>query len=112
MMLNGISPDIQAQDRLYKNTFPLGDVELLDGPFKHAQELNLKVLMEYDVDRLLAPFLKEAGLPLKAELFPNWAGLDGHVGGHYLSAMAMNYAATGNEECRKRMEYMLGELKR
>ena len=23
MMLNGISPDIQAQDRLYKNTFPL-----------------------------------------------------------------------------------------
>lgn len=112
MMLNGISPDIQAQDRLYKNTFPLGDVELLDGPFKHAQELNLKVLMEYDVDRLLAPFLKEAGLPLKAEPFPNWAGLDGHVGGHYLSAMAMNYAATGNEECRKRMEYMLGELKR
>lgn len=112
MMLNGISPDIQAQDRLYKNTFPLGDVELLDGPFKHAQELNLKVLMEYDVDRLLAPFLKEAGLLLKAEPFPNWAGLDGHVGGHYLSAMAMNYAATGNEECRKRMEYMLGELKR
>ena len=80
MMLNGISPDIQAQDRLYKNTFPLGDVELLDGPFKHAQELNLKVLMEYDVDWLLAPFLKEAGLPLKAEPFPNWAGLDGHVG--------------------------------
>lgn len=112
MMLNGISPDIQAQDRLYKNTFPLSDVELLDGPFKHAQELNLKVLIEYDVDRLLAPFLKEAGLHLKAEPFPNWAGLDGHVGGHYLSAMAMNYAVTGNEECRKRMEYMLGELKR
>lgn len=43
MMLNGIVQDIQAQDRLYKNTFPLGDVELLDGPFKHAQELNLKV---------------------------------------------------------------------
>ncbi|WP_374043567.1 beta-L-arabinofuranosidase domain-containing protein [uncultured Bacteroides sp.] len=112
MMLNGIVQDIQAQDRLYKNTFPLGDVELLDGPFKHAQELNLKVLMEYDVDRLLAPFLKEAGLPVKAEPFPNWAGLDGHVGGHYLSAMAMNYAATGNEECKKRMEYMLSELKR
>ena len=112
MMWNGISSNIQAQDRLYRNTFPLGDVELLDGPFKHAQELNLKVLMEYDVDRLLAPFLKEAGLPVKAEPFPNWAGLDGHVGGHYLSAMAMNYAATGNEECKKRMEYMLSELKR
>ena len=26
MMLNGISSDIKAQDRLYKNTFHLGDV--------------------------------------------------------------------------------------
>ncbi|RYY71765.1 MAG: hypothetical protein EOO13_01910, partial [Chitinophagaceae bacterium] len=34
----------------------------------------------------------------------------GHVGGHYLSALAMNYAGTGNIECKKRMEYMLAEL--
>lgn len=104
--------DVQAQDKLYPNTFALGEVTLLDGPFKHAQELNGKVLLEYDVDRLLAPFLKEAGLPMKGELFPNWAGLDGHVGGHYLSALAMHYAATGDEECRRRMEYMIAELKR
>ncbi|MBN1559476.1 glycoside hydrolase family 127 protein, partial [candidate division KSB1 bacterium] len=52
----------------------------------------------------------EAGLPQKAECYPNWSGLDGHVGGHYLSAIAMNYAATGNEECKKRMDYMLAEL--
>src|SRR5690606_20410536 len=77
----------QAQDRLYPNEFPLDDVVLLDGPFKHARDLNLQTLLKYDVDRLLAPFRKEAGLPLKAELFPNWAGLDGHVGGHYLTAM-------------------------
>ena len=102
----------QAQEELYPNTFPLENITLLDGPFKHAQEVNGKVLLEYDVDRLLAPFLKEAGLPKKAELFPNWAGLDGHVGGHYLSALAMHYAATGNEECRRRMEYMIAELKR
>ena len=102
----------QAQEELYPNTFPLENITLLDGPFKHAQEVNGKVLLEYDVDRLLAPFLKEAGLPPKAELFPNWAGLDGHVGGHYLSALAMHYAATGNEECRRRMEYMIAELKR
>jgi DUF1680 family protein len=37
--------------------------------------------------------------------------LDGHVGGHYLSAMAMNYAATKNIECRRRMEYIIAELK-
>ena len=28
--------------------------------------------------------------------YPNWDGLDGHVGGHYLSALAIN-AITGNE---------------
>ena len=31
------------------------------------------------------------------------------MGGHYLTAMAIN-AATGNDECRKRMEYMISEL--
>ena len=100
-----------AQEKLYPNEFPLSDVKLLDGPFKHAQDLNIHVLLEYDVDRLIAPFRKEAGLPEKAKLYPNWAGLDGHLGGHYLSALAMNYASTGNAECKMRMEYMLSELK-
>lgn len=106
-----VSP-IKAQDKLYPNTFALSDVELLDGPFKHAQDLNVEVLLKYDVDRLLAPFFIQAGLEPKGELFPNWAGLDGHMGGHYLSAMAIHYASTGNQECLKRMEYMLSELKR
>ena len=100
---------IQAQDRLYADEFPLGDVTLLDGPLKKARDLNVKVLLQYDNDRLLAPFLKEAGLKPKGELYPNWAGLDGHVGGHYLTALAMN-AATGSKECRERMEYWISEL--
>jgi DUF1680 family protein len=90
--------------------FPLEQVQLLDGPFKHAQQLNLKCLLEYDVDRLLATYRKEAGLELKGQLYPNWSGLDGHVTGHYLSALAIYTAATGNEECRRRMNYMLDEL--
>ena len=101
-----------SQDVLYPNTFSLSEVQLLDGPFKHAMDLNIDVLLQYDTDRLLAPFLKEAGLPKKAEYFPNWAGLDGHVGGHYISALAMHYAATGNKECKERLDYVLAELKR
>ena len=100
-----------SQDRLYLNTFSLSDVVLLDGPFKHARDLNIQTLLKYDVDRLLQPFRKEAGLPEKAARYTNWAGLDGHVGGHYLSAMAINYGATNNVECKKRMEYMISELK-
>lgn len=107
-----VSMGLYAQDKLYTNTFPLGDVRLLEGPFKHACDLNTKVLLQYDVDRLLAPFLKEAGLVPKAESFPNWIGLDGHIGGHYLSALSIHYAATANKECKKRMDYMIAELKR
>ena len=110
-MLTGM-PNVCAQDRLYDNTFALSDVELLDGPFRHAMELNVKVLLEYDTDRLLAPFLHEAGLPAKAEYFPNWEGLDGHVGGHYISALAIHYAAAGSVECYDRLKYVLSELKR
>ena len=106
-----VSGETDAQERLYPNEFPLEDVVLLDGPFKYARDLNLQNLLKYDVDRLLAPFRKEAGLPMKGEPFPNWEGLAGHIGGHYLTAMAMNYAATGNTECKIRMEYMISELK-
>ena len=100
---------IQAQDRLYADEFPLGDVTLLDGPLKKARDLNIKVLLQYDCDRLLAPYLKEAGLTPKGKSYPNWDGLDGHVGGHYLTALAIN-AATGSEECRQRMDYFISEL--
>jgi len=101
----------KAQDKLYPDEFPIQDVKLLDGPLKHAYEVNAHTLLRYDVDRLLAPFRKEAGLPEIAPLFPNWAGLDGHVGGHYLTAMSL-YAAQGNKECESRMLYMIAELKK
>ena len=109
MMLLSVG-SIKAQDRLYADEFPIGDVTLLDGPLKKARDLNIQTLLQYDCDRLLAPYLKEAGLTPKAKAYPNWDGLDGHVGGHYLTAMAVNAAATGNAECRRRMEYMISEL--
>lgn len=107
-----ISGNVKAQEKLYPNEFPLSNVTLLPGPFKNAQDLNIKTLLEYDIDRLLEPFLTEAGLPAKGARFANWDGLAGHVGGHYLTALAINYASTGNAECKSRMDYMLAELKK
>ena len=109
ILLQALSTVARAQDKLYHNEFPIGDVRLLDGPLKNARDLNIRTLLQYDCDRLLAPYRKQAGLEPKAPAYPNWDGLDGHVGGHYLTAMAMN-AATGNEECRRRMEYMIAQL--
>lgn len=95
-------------------SFALSEVELLPGPFYRAQQTDMKYILEMDTDRLLAPFLIDAGLEPRAERYGNWehTGLDGHIGGHYLSALAMMYAATGRAELRDRLEYMLGELKR
>ncbi len=73
--------------------------------------MNIHTLLQYNVDRLLAPYRKEAGLAAKATSFANWSGLDGHVGGHYLTALAISYAATGDTACKRLMNYMVAELK-
>ena len=100
-----------SQDVLYPDMFALSDVQLLDGVLKERQDLNVETLLSYDVDRLLAPFYEEAGMKPKASKFPNWAGLDGHVLGHYLSALAMHYADNDDVQVKERLEYILKELK-
>lgn len=89
--------------------FPLSSVRLLESPFKQAQETDLKYILALDPDRLLAPFLREAGIEPKAKNYGNWegTGLDGHIGGHYISALSNMYAATGNAEVKKRLDYMI-----
>lgn len=102
---------LNAQEKLYPNQFPLEQVTLMDGPFNKARNLNINTLLAYDVDRMLAPYLRAAGIPVKKSSYKNWEGLDGHIGGHYLTAMALNYASTKNPECKRRMDDMIAELK-
>ncbi|HPN47539.1 MAG TPA: glycoside hydrolase family 127 protein, partial [Bacteroidales bacterium] len=106
---------LQAQKALYSDQFPLQDVRLLDGPFKRAFDLNVQTLLKYDMPRLLQPFYKQAGLDNGARAFGNWAGLDGHVGGHYLSALSIHYAASQDPYTRgllkARIDSMIACLK-
>ncbi len=94
--------------------FKLRDVRLLKSPFKKAQDVDLSYILKLSPDRLLAPYLKEAGLQPTAKNYPNWEsqGLDGHIAGHYLSALSMMYASTGKRELLDRVRYMVDELKR
>ncbi|WP_211345625.1 glycoside hydrolase family 127 protein [Paraflavitalea soli] len=93
-------------------TFPLSDVRLLEGPFKAAQQTDMNYMLSLEPDRLLVPFLREAGLPVKAASYGNWenTGLDGHIGGHYLSALSLMYASTGEERVKQRLDYMIDQL--
>ena len=102
----------QLQQRI--ETFPIKDIRLGESIFLDYQQADINYLMGLNADRLLAPYLKGAGLKPKANNYTNWenTGLDGHIGGHYLSALAYMYAATGNKEIERRMDYYLSELKR
>ena len=123
---------VHAQSELYPKHFDLEQVTLLDGPMKTAMDLNIEMLMQYDTDRLLTPFIVQAGLntttdtsskyynwATKHPAFTNWGdasfNLNGHVGGHYLSALALAYAAchdTGTKaSLKERLDYMLRILK-
>jgi DUF1680 family protein len=95
-------------------TFPLQKVRLGDGPFKKAQDVDLKYMLALNPDKLLAPYLIDAGIPVKSTRYGNWEslGLDGHIAGHYLSALSMMYASTGNPELKSRLDYMTSELAR
>lgn len=104
----------KAQNLPQVSYFPLQDVKLLDSPFLQAQQTDLHYILSLNTDRLLAPFLREAGLTPKAPSYTNWenTGLDGHIGGHYLSALSLMYAATGDTAVHNRLNYMLNELHR
>ena len=94
---------------------PLSAVRLTGGPLRHAQELNARYLKALEPDRMLAYYRERAGLAPRAAPYGGWDGggrnLTGHIGGHYLSAVSLMWAATGDEEFRRRADYMVAELK-
>lgn len=95
--------------------FPLNQVRLLDGPFKKQMEINLQWIQNLPTDRLLHTFRVNAGMPSTAEPLGGWEKSDcelrGHLtGGHFLSACALAYAATGDEAIRDKGNEMVTEL--
>lgn len=119
-----------SQNMLYQQHFNLNEITMLDGPFKSAMDRNVNHLLQYDVDRLLTPFVRQSGLSSKVgsryygwekshPSFRNWGlsdwTLEGHVGGHYLSALALAYAATeksavGDRNMKAQREIIKGRI--
>lgn len=100
--------DLKAQK------FPLRQVRLLSGPFKDAMERDHEYLLRLDNNRLLHNFRVNAGLVSKAIPLGGWEAPDcelrGHFVGHYLSACALMYAATGDERLRSKADNLVAEL--
>jgi uncharacterized protein len=96
--------------------FALQDVRLLDGPFREAMQRDQRYLLALDPDRLLHNFRVTAGLPSAARPLGGWEAPDvelrGHSVGHYLSALALMYASTGDDRFKARADLIVSELAR
>ncbi|HEX6464001.1 MAG TPA: beta-L-arabinofuranosidase domain-containing protein, partial [Vicinamibacterales bacterium] len=94
--------------------FALQDVRLLDGPFRDAMIRDQQYLLSLDQDRLLHNFRVTAGLPSTAQPLGGWEAPDvelrGHAVGHYLSAVSIMYASTGDERFKQRADSLVAEF--
>ncbi len=94
----------------------ISHVRLLGGPLKHAQDLDAEYLLKLEPDRMMAGYRLRAGLQPKAEGYGGWDSvngkqLTGHIAGHYLSAVSVMYAATGDARFKERADYLVKEMK-
>jgi uncharacterized protein len=91
---------------------PLSAVRLLPSPYLTAVSINREYLQRLDPDRLLHNFRSQAGLTPKGAVYAGWESdtIGGHTLGHYLSALSIMHAQTGDTECRRRIIYIVDEL--
>jgi hypothetical protein len=95
--------------------FPMSNVRLGPGALSAAAEANRRYLRTLPPDRLLHTYRLTAGLPSSAEPLGDWEKPDcelrGHfAGGHYLSACALAFASSGDEELKRNGDVMVAEL--
>ncbi|GHC89318.1 glycoside hydrolase family 127 protein [Novosphingobium pokkalii] len=91
---------------------PLEDVRLRPSVYATAVDVNVDYLLSLSPDRFLHNFRKYAGLEPKAPIYGGWESdtIAGHSLGHYMTALVLAWQQTGNAECRRRADYIVGEL--
>jgi uncharacterized protein len=95
--------------------FRMNQVRLGEGPCKIAMEADRQYLHSLPPDRLLHTFRINAGIASSAPPLGGWEAPDcelrGHyAGGHYLSACALMYASTSDEDLKKNAGTVVAEL--
>ncbi|MBR4254104.1 MAG: glycoside hydrolase family 127 protein, partial [Lentisphaeria bacterium] len=94
--------------------FKLNEVELLESPFLANKKRNADFLLTLSPDRLMARMYEYCGETPKAPVYGGWesSDLSGHTLGHYLTALSLEYATTGDTRFKERVDYIIGEMAR
>ncbi|MFI7616608.1 beta-L-arabinofuranosidase domain-containing protein [Nonomuraea terrae] len=95
--------------------FANAQVALGDSLFSANRDRVLNLLRAYPADRMLANFRANAGLDtLGAQPPGGWddatGNLRGHYTGHFLSALALAYAGSGDDFYKDKVDYMVTAL--
>lgn len=96
------------------NAYELENVVLNDEFFEAARESDVEFLKKFDSDRLLSRFRETAGLDTdNKDPYNGWEDsyIGGHTMGHYLTAIAQEVAASGDDELKEKLEYIVDGLK-
>ena len=97
---------------------PLTEIRLSEGnPFYDRMARDIAYLKKLDCDRMLYNFRRAFGEDtLGADPVHGWDEPDGllrgHSTGHFISALAIAYSATGDDELLEKSRYMIGELRK
>ncbi|MDP5280280.1 glycoside hydrolase family 127 protein [Sphingomonas sp. DG1-23] len=106
---------VRIEERPIKaRPLPLDAVRLTPSLFLDAVATNRRYLLSLSAERLLHNFYASAGLPTKSETYGGWEarGIAGHSLGHYLSALSLLLAQTGDAAVRERLRGTVAELAR
>jgi DUF1680 family protein len=92
--------------------FPLAAVRLGPSRYLDAVEANRRYVLSLEPDRLLHNFRCSAGLAPKAPAYGGWEAdtIAGHTLGHWLSALSLLHAQTGDAQAARLAGYVVDEL--
>ena len=113
--VQAFTPDPHEHPAGRLEPFPLASVRLAPGIFRDQEEINARYLDSLSVDRLLHTFRLTAGITSTAAPYKGWEDpaceLRGHfAGGHYLSAVALASAGSGNTVLKARGDELVSGL--
>jgi len=117
-LLSGWLPNLGAATSSHvpesATAVPMSSVRLLPSVYADALQANMAYLLRLQADRFLHNYHLFAGLPVKGERYGGWEAdtIAGEGLGHYLSALSLMYAQTGNAALKPRIDYIVAELAR
>ena len=109
--------DSKYAPEVISSSFDLSNISLDgDNILTQNTERTIEYLKLLDSDRMLYNFRKTFGQDTKGvKPLGGWDEptglLRGHSTGHYMSALALAYASTGDEELKDKMDYMISEMR-